>query len=264
MKQFSVLSHLAHPRPRPFLAQTPQAINYQAVARSGAGTDTPTTAWGHKGFSYLNLKFMDENTGVRVIPNQLAIIEREGSLSDVDLSEGEIAPNGTVAVALLNGTYDISVRSDGYHTMSTHFVLSDQQVNVNFNLVPVRPPVQISSEYVSNLHHGDSIVVLGFVVDDSSGLPLATVTIRNGDMSSSTMSDGSGFFQLLFPLPVDSTGIALRNQIHLEMSGYTSQVWQNFDMWPNGDIIIRIRMVSGEGQETRRLITDREAVVILK
>jgi len=98
--------------------------------------------------SELNLRFLDEATGYMVIPEYVEIKHRENEQLSHNNSRKQIAHNGTLTIKVANGVYDITVVAQGYAPMTTFFELNNQTLKVNFNLVPIKPPEELSSAYI--------------------------------------------------------------------------------------------------------------------
>ena len=97
------------------------------------------------------------------------------------------------------------------------------------------------------------------MVDDLTGLPMDKVIVYSGDEVAKAETNANGFFQLILPLPEDEKSIINRGKLLFEKNGYTTELRQNFDMWPNGDAIFQVRMKKGSGLHKVNIIQKREA-----
>ncbi len=213
--------------------------------------------------SGLNLRILDVETGMAVIPSSVEFVQRENKEVRHRFSKGDISENGTIDIPLFNGTYDISVYADGYQTMTSFFTFEDNQLNVNFNLEPLSPSKFLSSDYIQSYHTRNAIVIVGFIVDDLTGKPIDGVKVSSKDKICEAISRRDGFFQLILPLADHGSEVPLRNNLQFERSGYNTEIRENFDMWSNGDLILRIRMVRGNGANKEKVLRNREASVNL-
>jgi len=211
-----------------------------------------------QGQSKLNLRFFDEATGCVVIPNNVEIKQRENSKISCNFSNKQIASNGTVLIPLANGIYDITVFASSYKPMTTYFDLNNQTLNVNFNLVPIVPIKELSSEYIQSLHQADAMVIVGFIVDDATGMPLDKVVIYSADKIANSLTKKNGFFQLILPLAENENAVENRGTLYFKKNNYTTEVRQKFDMWPSGDVILQIRMKKGVGLNKENIIQNRD------
>lgn len=211
----------------------------------------------------LNFRFFDEITGYAVVPEYVEIIQRENGKSNKSISNRQISKNGSVLKRVANGVYDITVNAEGYKPMKTFFNLNDQTVNINFNLVPINPPNELSVSYIQSLHQTDAMVIVGSIVDDFTGKPLKKVEVYTADNIEKTYSNERGFFQLTIPLAEDDQKVELRGTIYFKLNNYITEVRGNFDMWPKGDYIFKIRMKKGSGTNREKVIQNREVSRII-
>lgn len=216
--------------------------------------------------SSFNIRFFDEGTGIKIIPENITIVQRGDVKINLRFNKKQISKNGTILIPIDNGTYDITVEAQGFKPMSSYFKLGNQSLKVNFNLVPIVPTKELSSNYIQPLHRPDAMIVVGFVVDDYSGNPLDSVLIYSEDKKAKTYSKKNGFYQLVLPLPESEKTAAARGTVYFKKKNYTTEVRQNFDIFPNGDIIIPMRLTKGTGVNRVEIIQKRiaERTVISK
>ncbi len=212
----------------------------------------------------LQLRFMDSRTGICLVPTTVILTQVGGAGYRIALPSTDLPLNHTMNIPLPRGIYEIAIRANGYKEMLTSLSIGQQLVNVNFHLDPDQDPYSLSSDFIETFHRPDALVATGTVVDDVTGLPLHGVDIRILDNTGSTQSDEKGHFQLAIPLPDKHVSTRNRNSLSFEKSGFTTEVRENFDMWPNGDMILIIRMLHGGGTNVERIIQKRDAVVITR
>ena len=205
-----------------------------------------------------NFKFIDEVTGVRVLPYEVIVKERNNRNLQYKIDAGKIASNGTFFLPLTNGVYDVTVSAVGYKQVATYFEVQDKKINVNFKMEPQSPPAEVSVDYIRSLHKADAMVITGYVVADELGLPLDSVLVYSADKAARTVTDKRGYFKLVLPLPVSDAQVEARNKVLFARQGYTTEVRQRFDMWPNGDAMLKIRLTRGSGVHTVDIVKKRE------
>ncbi len=212
----------------------------------------------------LNLRFLDVSTGYFVIPDEVIITQRENKEFAMTIPSEKIAENGTISISFVNGTYDITVNAPDYFSMSTFFLLSNDTLNVNFNLEPITTLNELTDTFIQSLQSKDAVVLTGVIVDDISGKPLNHVRVYLKDNTASTFSKENGYFILKANLPENESEKANRNIMLFEKDDYITEIRKNFDMWPYGDAIIQIRMNKGSGTHEAEIILSRQSVVTLK
>ncbi len=212
----------------------------------------------------LNLRFFDEVTGYAVVPESVEIMIRDNGNTNKDISKGQISKNGTVLKHVSNGKYDIIVKAKGYLPINTFFDLNDQTVNINFNLAPINPPKEFSIANIQSLHQSDAMVIVGSIVDDIEGNPLENVNIYTLDGIAKTRSTDNGFFQLIIPLAENEHQVEERGTINFVLDKYITEVWKDFDMWPNGDYKFIIRMKKGSGINEIKVVQNRDVIRMIE
>ncbi|MFA5973924.1 MAG: hypothetical protein WC780_16355 [Lentimicrobiaceae bacterium] len=206
----------------------------------------------------LNLRFFDEVTGYAVVPEYVEIKQREDGKSNRSISNTQISKNGSVLIRVANGGYDITIYAEGYKPMQTFYNLNDLKVNINFSLVPVNRPKELSVPFIQSLHQDDVMVIVGTIVDDTTGRPLKNVELYTEDNIAKTNSNESGYFQLLIPLAEEENQVESRGTIYFKLNGYVTEEREHFDLYPNGDLIFKIRMKKGSGINKVKLFKHRE------
>ena len=208
--------------------------------------------------SGFNFRFIDEVTGARVLPYEVVVKERNTRNQQYKIDAGKIAVNGTVFLPVTNGVYDVTVNATGYKQVATYFEVKDQKINVNFKMEPQTPPAEVSVDYIRSLHKADAMVITGYVVADELGLPLDSVLVYSADKAARTVTDWRGYFKLVLPLPLSDAQVEARNKVLFARYGYTTEVRQRFDMWPDGDAMLKIRLTRGSGVHTVDVVKKRE------
>lgn len=236
--------------------QKEEFVQTNETAQTVQDSPSDQTTQNQSGF---NFRFLDEGTGMAVRPDKVEIKKKSDGKSFTQITKEQIDPSGTTSIKLPNASYNISVSAQGYEPMSSFFTLDNQILDVNFNLVPLNPKKELSSAYIQSFHRQDAMVIVGFVVDDAAGKPLDNVEIYSADKKSKTFSKSNGFFQLILPLAEKENAVEDRGTLFFEKGNYTTEVRQNFDMYPNGDIILQIRMNRGSGINKTDILQTRKA-----
>lgn len=211
--------------------------------------------------SKLRLRSLDGQTGIAVIPDLIELNHRENKKIKYQFSKKDIEDNGIIVIPLLNGTYDITVSASGYRKMASLFSFNDDSLNVDFNLVSLFPYEGMTINNIQKLHREDGMVIVGFVVDDVTGKPLTNVNISTRDNIVQTETNSMGFFKLIIPLP-NKKEIVDRNIVLFSINGYKTELIKNFDMYPNGDIGLKIRLQPGSDTIINSIISHREVEII--
>jgi hypothetical protein len=215
--------------------------------------------------SKLRLHSSDAATGYSVLIDNVIIRNKENNKIAIKYSKSNIDDKGFILIPLKDGKYEISVEAKGYDNMTAEFAFYNDSLDVDFNLVSTIPHSELKPENVQKLHQDNAMIIVGFVVDNVSGNPIKEVNIFTKDNIVNTTTNSKGFFQLAIPLPSNDKEVSERNTILFSKQGYITEVVEKFDMYPRGDIGLKIRLGSGLGENTRAIITHRDVdITIIK
>lgn len=213
--------------------------------------------------SKLNLRILDFYTGVGISPETVELSQRENKEIVYKYICSENASN-KIDIPVENGTYDIILTAKNYRQMSSHFSFNDEELNVNFNLEPISICRELSSEYVTSIRQPNTMVVVGFIVDDETAKPIEGVSVFSEDKKVEVKTVENGFFQLILPLAETIKDSNKRGILHFGKTGYIEEVRSDFDMWSNGDMTLNVRMTKGQGVNNKSIIQSRRTLIELK
>lgn len=202
--------------------------------------------------------FEDAQTGVRVVPERVLLTSRNSEKTKYLLTSMQISDSGISRVNVPNGTYDIEVEADGYKLMSTWFEMQAKELKVRMRLDSKHPNQQMTLDYLGKYRGKQIMVITGTLTDETTGLPLAGVTVTSADKIVATTTDSTGHYLLLLPLAENENELTQRGILIFTKDGYTTEIRERFDMWPNGDLILPLRMSKGAGANTANVIEKRE------
>lgn len=110
---------------------------------------------------------------------------------------------GALHISLPSGSYDYVFEAADYRSVTTNFTINHQSPRrIDIYLDPLETPPELNPELITSLHRPDSTVIVGFVVDDATGMPLVGVRIKQGDGNVYTKTDARGFFIMNIPVPL--------------------------------------------------------------
>jgi len=200
-----------------------------------------------------NFRFVDEQTGIAVVPGYISIYQMEDAKVRYFFKKDSLPDNGTLSMLLPNGTYDITVNAKGYESMTANITIFNQnQIGGlgTWRLKPLTPVRELSVDYMRSVSKPDSMAFLGFVVDDSTGKPMQDVSVYTGDNVVITHTNEQGFYQLIFPLPAHQNDVENRGTILFAKDNYITEVYKDFNMWSKGNGGYNPRMKTGSGFDT--------------
>lgn len=209
----------------------------------------------------IKLRFVDEGTGSRVIPENIEIMNKLNPKSNYVITKTQIASNGTVTMKLPNGNYNFIVNSKDYKQMATDFSPFNESLKINFNLIPINQVKELSVSNIRSLHQKNGQVIVGFIIDELTGLPINNVLVYSQDKVQETKTNDKGYFQIVLPLPINKNSINGRSTLIFTKPNYKKEVRTNFDMTPMGDLILQIRMNVGTGVNKEKILMKREPII---
>lgn len=203
-------------------------------------------------------RFADVQTGVRVIPDQVLLTLRGEEKKTYLLTRSQISDSGTTKLNVQDGTYNIEVNAVGYKTITTWFEMNRKELKVNFKLDRLFPEPQLMPDHIGKFRRKDATVVTGIVINEVTGLPMPGVVVSSLDKIAQTTTDSTGHYLLQLPLALNEQEIEQRGTLIFSMNGCTTEIRSRFDMWPNGDLILPVRMRIGSGENKVDVIEKRE------
>ncbi|MBI5475033.1 MAG: T9SS type A sorting domain-containing protein [Ignavibacteriae bacterium] len=188
--------------------------------------------------SSIDLSFYNSATGVAVKPDRVQLIANHDGETQM-LSGDQLHTFNPTIISLPLGTWNVAIEADGFRSISSHIeVEANAQSSYEFFLDPLIAPAELRA--IDTQRRNDATLVLGYVVDRTSGVPLKNVTIRIAG-GAEIQTDERGFFQT--SLPINSS----TPHLSFAKSGYITERRMNIETWPGGDWIFTIRLQPGFG-----------------
>ncbi|MFO0794735.1 MAG: SpoIID/LytB domain-containing protein, partial [Candidatus Brocadiaceae bacterium] len=197
------------------------------------------------------INLIDSMTGYAVCPDNMIIRDTaRGLIIYQGEEEGKKeSTKGSMLVSLPYGSYDYVFEAAGYRSMAVNFTVNNKSPRIiSVYLDPLETPPELNPEFIASLHRPDATVIIGFVVDDNNGMPIADVQVgQNGD-NSCTKTNDRGFFILNMPFPPYYEGIPVAD-IGFQKEGYRTELRKYVELMPNTDWVYRIRLKRGKGKK---------------
>jgi hypothetical protein len=206
--------------------------------------------------STLQIQFIDSATGYGLQPQTVTLQRQQPDALESRLDAWQISRSGHAAVSLEQGSHSITAAESDHMPMSGQIEVSESNpCRIRFLLDPLVPPRELQPDYVASLHRDNAMVILGFVVDDDSGEPLANVRVTSTPSGAGTTTDARGFFQIYVPVQDDSAAQSSAANLAFEKAGYQTEDHQYLELWPRGDWTYRVRLIPGTG---RQVVDERQ------
>jgi Sporulation protein and related proteins len=204
--------------------------------------------------SHIQIRLFDSVTGYGIHLKSLDDVTLKSNLQEYRLPEGN--EYNTLSVQAAQGKYDLNVAIDGYKRVQTPISIEEEST-FEILLDPVQTPAELKEDYVNSLTLPNVATIIGYIVDDQTGRPLAKATAGLSDGTFKAKSNKRGFFILQVPVPPQNRledKPVLKN-ILFELQGYAAEERQYVQAFANQATVYRIRLKSGQG---RNVIDERQ------
>ncbi len=187
----------------------------------------------------VSMRFHDAITG-RALPAQVVLTNTQTSKSFTLQAK----PNGRLELALPEGEYQLLVAYEDYHTIGTVLRVDASVLPIHFYLDPLEPPKEVQTEFLWSLRKSGEMMVVGWIMDEESGQPVADVLIQVEGSGRQTRTDERGFFLIQFPVAEHPTGSAT---LVVSRQGYCTRRLEKIQVWSGGDVLYRLTLEPGDG-----------------
>lgn len=234
------------------------------ISRFNGARNRAGRGWGRLGFAAaamlasltvsagagqaVSLRFEDSVTGLKVRPARVEL--RSVTTGEVT---GQFTATGLAGRTawvpnLTAGQHTLRVESPGHFPMTAALTVGDgENLPVTLVLDPVTPPQQLDPARLESLRRPDAMLLIGFVSDADTGVPLAGVEVMASASGRRAMTDGEGYFELAVSAPVGGTLDG--GNLLFSKPAYRAVEKRHLELWPGGDWLLRIRLKPGEGAD---------------
>jgi hypothetical protein len=189
------------------------------------------------------IRFVDNATGYEVHPSLHVTADQSGQAYQLEAPD-----NAGIQWRGQPGRYRFEVQSADYRPLTGAFTVSSASpLPIWIMLEPVTKPKELTLDYLSKARRADSMVFLGFVVNDDQGTPIAGVQITSLPSGITAQSDARGFFELSVPLAPGE--MMSYHSLIFEAAGYNILERRHLECWPGGDWELRLRLHKGHDRE---------------
>ncbi len=198
------------------------------------------------------INLIDSMTGYNICPDTMEI--RDTTRARIIYQKGgeqgkKESTKGSISVTLPYGSYDYIFEAPGYHSMTTNLTVDNNSPHIiNIYLDPLETPPELNPEFIMSLHRPDATVIIGFVVDDNTGMPIADVQVGEHGNNAGPKTNNRGFFILNIPFSQRSENIPVTD-LSFQKEGYRTELRKYVELMPNTDWVYRIRMKRGKGKK---------------
>jgi hypothetical protein len=207
----------------------------------------------------IQLRYFDETTGFKVLPDSIIITPESGPSITKNYNGNEHGFSRETAINLITGRYKLAVFTTGYKKMQTDFVLGNDDTKIDFHLVSKQPVATNNIEFISSLHSPSGMVITGYISDELTGMPIENVKVFSTNGRANSTTDKNGFFKMMLPLVTEGETAPL---LSFQKNNYKNELRKNFDIYPYGDLTLKIKMQKGAGENTADVVLNRPASIM--
>jgi hypothetical protein len=181
----------------------------------------------------IDLKFFSSETGISIIPDELIIYNTSNGqniLPPVNMLSNNFS------VSLNEGTYSITVVKAGYISSQTSFDINSSDIICSMFLDPLTANTKLNTPRIKSLLKPDAALLIGYVVDDNTGEPLANTTVKDGNSKVLGTTDVNGYFEFYIPANCETRTFV---SLNFERAPYDIKVYKDFEVTPNTDYILQ-------------------------
>jgi hypothetical protein len=190
-----------------------------------------------------NIKVFSSETGYPLTPDNISIVNKNNSYLKYDVN------GNSLSTSLNKGEYSLSVVKNGYSSCETYFTLDKTDISYNIFLDPVNKDPLLNSNRIKQIVNDNSTLLLGYVVDKETGIPLNSVIIKDSKTNLSTITNDRGYFEFFLPSNCD---VNCKANICFEIPGYVIEEYNDFEIMPGTDFIFTVRMKKGNAKHNNK------------
>lgn len=182
------------------------------------------------------LKFFSSQTGYSLTPENLSITNIKSPAASVKLNKSSA---NSFHSELSPGTYILNAFCTGYEGSQSYFTIGNDDISYDIFLDPINTDPKLNPARIKSLLRTDAALLLGYAVDDRTGLPLANVKITNGGSHEFAQTDAAGYFEFTLPANCDAQ---VFTDLAFEKTPYVTKRYDNFELTANTDFIFTVRL----------------------
>jgi hypothetical protein len=200
---------------------------------------------------HFEVKFFSSETGYALTPDHLIISDAFNSKNSISLTANS---NHSYSAELSSGSYFIIAVKSGYISSQTEFAIGNNEIRYDIFLDPVTSNQKLNPQRIKSLLKPDKALLLGYVVDDITGMPVGGVELKDASSKTLALTGTYGYFEVMLPSRCEERTIV---NLTFVKEPFTDTKYENFEITPNTDFIFTVRMKSGTPIKQNNSVSDK-------
>lgn len=193
--------------------------------------------------SRIVLNFFSSETGYRLLPE---IIQFQKSNNPSQLINFTKNPENSYTAVISEGYYQLFVYKHGYSFVQTDFSITSGEAVYDIYMDPFTRMEKLNPSRITALLKPDNSFLLGYIVDDFTGLPVNNAELKDANGNILGKSNSDGYFEGYAAALCETRNFA---ELNFSALGYKIKQFSNFELTPNTDFIFSVRLKQGTGIE---------------
>lgn len=191
--------------------------------------------------------FFNSETGYAVKPDHIIIYKSSSNIIVKSICKDDFENATKICVDLESGHYQFMISAAGYLDFtSSLYVIENKKIQNNIFLEPYLKNPKLEPNRIQLKHKSDYTLVMGFIVDEVSGMPISGVKVTSSLSNEVSYSDINGYYELY--VPSLSCNINEYGNIYFNTTGYSKISYKNLELFSNDDVILNVKLRIGKSE----------------
>lgn len=193
--------------------------------------------------SRIVLNFFSSETGYRLQPENIQLLNTHNPTQSVNFT---LNHENSYSASIPEGSYQLIAFKQGYSFIQTILNINSGEAEYDIYLDPFTRNEKLNPSRITSLLKPDKAYLLGYIVDDFTGLPVINAELKDAAGNSFGRSNSAGYFEGYVSALCETRTFA---DLNFSAAGYKTKQFSNFELTPNTDFIFTVRLKQGSGYD---------------
>ncbi|KXK47714.1 MAG: hypothetical protein UZ05_CHB002002192, partial [Chlorobi bacterium OLB5] len=193
--------------------------------------------------SRIVLNFFSSETGYRLQPENIQLQNTHNSTQSVNFT---LNHENSYSASIPEGSYQLIAFKQGYSFVQTNLNINSGEAEYDIYMDPFTRNEKLNPSRITSLLKPDKAYLLGYIVDDFTGLPVINAELKDAAGNTIGRSNSEGFFETYVSALCETRTFA---DLNFSAAGYKTKQFSNFELTPNTDFIFTVRLKQGSGYD---------------